>query len=131
MRRSRDQQKKLDDDARLLRAWTKFHRDELEHALGGPHGAIVERIVGFLQNMDIHSAPALLTLLRDYDWRRIDADVKLILLHEIDQSICALRQRAGLPVIDDALWDERPTGFLIIRELLGAQEKHVGDSPTK
>jgi hypothetical protein len=113
------EQKQLEENSYLLRQWRKYRREQLEQALAGPHGAVVERIVDFLRRMDLCSAPALLTLLREYDWRHVDADTRFTLLHEINQSIGALRQRSGLPVIDDALPHERATGFLLVRELLG------------
>jgi len=33
------QEKELADNARLLRAWKKFHREEREAVLAGPHSA--------------------------------------------------------------------------------------------
>ncbi len=130
-RRKSELDKELADQSKLLRLWRRWHRGQLELARAGPHGVIVERVVGFLKHMELRSAPALLVLLRDYDWRYVDADTRFTLLHEIDRSIGALRERSGLPVIDDALPHERVTGFLAIRTLLGAQEKHAGDSPAK
>src|SRR5262245_40963289 len=38
-RKSNKEQKKLADDARLLRAWKAFHREERETVLAGPHGS--------------------------------------------------------------------------------------------
>jgi hypothetical protein len=60
----------------------------------------------------------LIALLHEHDWQRIDHNVRYVLLHEINSKITALRERSGLPPIDDALPGERDTGFLIIRALL-------------
>jgi len=39
------QRQKLADDARLLRAWRKWHREEREQALAGSHCAMIERLM--------------------------------------------------------------------------------------
>jgi hypothetical protein len=123
MRKSKNQE--LADNATLLRTWKRWHREQLEEVLAGPHGAAVALVVGFLDGMvdgaGLQSAPALIALLREHDWNQIDHNVRYVLLHEVNSKITALRERHGLPPIDDALPHERNTGFLIIRELLGAQ----------
>jgi hypothetical protein len=43
MRKS-EKDKKLADDARLLRAWKKFHREEREAVLAGPHGSVLAEL---------------------------------------------------------------------------------------
>ena len=43
------QQQKLVDDARLLRAWRKWHREERETALAGPHGTDGRALVFILE----------------------------------------------------------------------------------
>jgi hypothetical protein len=119
MRKSKNEE--LADNARLLRAWKKWHREQLEEVLTGPHGAAVAQVIGFLDGMGLQSAPTLIALLREHDWQQIDHDVRYVLLHEINAAITKLRERSGLTPIDDALPHERNTSFLIIRELLGAQ----------
>jgi hypothetical protein len=131
MRRNAAKDKALADDARLLRAWRQWHREQLEEVLAGPHGAAVAVITGFLDGMGPQSAPALIALLDQHDWSRVDHNVRYVLLHEINSKITALRERNGLASIDDALPHERTTGFLIIRELLGCRGKHAGDIPAK
>ena len=111
-------EKELRDNAHLLRAWKRWHADQLNEVLAGPHGAAVALVVGFLDGMEPQSAPALIALLDQHDWGQIDHNVRYVLLHEINSKITALRERSGLPPIDDALPGERDTGFLIIRALL-------------
>jgi hypothetical protein len=120
MRSKRQLEKELANNARLLRAWRRWHREQLEEVLAGPHGTAVAQVIGFLDGMGPQSAPALIALLREHDWQQIDHDVRYVLLHEINTAITKLRERRGLAPIDDALPHERTTGFLIIRELLGA-----------
>jgi hypothetical protein len=109
---------KLADDARLLRAWRRWHREQLEEVLSGPHGAAVAQVVDFLKRLGPQSAPALIEIVRAQDWQRVDRDVRFVLLHEINGAIMKLREKNGLAPIDDALPHEKATGFLVIRALL-------------
>jgi hypothetical protein len=111
-------EKELRDGAHLLRAWKRWHADQLEETLNGPHGTAVAQVVAFLKHMQPGSASALIALLREHDWSQMDADVRLVVLHEINQAITRLRERAGLAPIDDALPAERPNAFLLIKEHL-------------
>jgi hypothetical protein len=127
------QQQKLADDARLLRAWRKWHREQLDEVLAGPHGAAVARVIDFLKRMGPQSAPALIALVREFDWDQMDAGVRLVILHEVNTAIVKLRERAGLEPIDDPLPGAHANAFLRIKEHLFPRkaEKHAGDSPAK
>ena len=118
----RAREQKLANDARLVRAWKRWHHDQLEETLNGPHGAAVAKVMAFLKHMKPDSAPALIALIREFDWSQMDADVRFTVLHQVNQAITRLREQNGLPPIDDALpySEDRVTGFLIIRELLNA-----------
>jgi len=118
MRRNATKDKKLADDAYLLRAWKKFHREQLEEVLAGPHGTAVAQVMDFLKRMEPQSAPALIALLREHDWQQMSADVRLVVLHELNAAICKLRERNGLHPIDDAIPGERPNAFILIKEKL-------------
>src|SRR6266436_3544476 len=63
----RDQQKELADNARLLRAWKKFHREELEEALAGPHGATIAELLTLLDRLELSSAAVLLNFIQCND----------------------------------------------------------------
>jgi hypothetical protein len=118
MRRSDAQQQKLADDARLLRAWRKWHREKLDDALAGPHGAMVERLVYILKELTLGSAPLLLAFIRNVDWSAIDYDTRLTMLHEVSSVIICLRERNGLSPIDDGLPGERDNVYRIIRSIV-------------
>jgi hypothetical protein len=120
MRKSEKDQK-LADNAYLLRAWRRWHHECLEEVLAGPHGTAVARVMAFLKHMSPQSAPALIALLREFDWQQMDADVRFVVLHEINSAITKFRERSGMSPIDDDLPPRAHTAFLIIRELLGAQ----------
>jgi hypothetical protein len=100
-------------------AWKQWHREQLEQVLAGPHGAAVAQVIEFLKGMEPQSAPALIALLREHAWQQMDADVRFVVLHEINTAIIKLREQSGLPPFDDALPHKRDTGFLIVRQLLG------------
>jgi len=37
--------KEVEDDTRAASAWLRWHRDELEQALAGPHSVIVAQVM--------------------------------------------------------------------------------------
>jgi hypothetical protein len=115
-RKSAKEQKKLADDARLLRAWHAWHREQREEALAGPHRVVMGQLMAILK--DLHSARALIVFIEAQNWAAIDADTQLIALHEINAAIMRLRERAGQEPIDDALWHEPPRAFQVIRSII-------------
>jgi hypothetical protein len=119
-RRKSEKDQELKNSGRLLSAWRTWHREQLEEVLAGPHGTAVAQVMATLKHMTPDSAPALISLMRDFDWSQMSADVRLVVLHEINQAITRLGERAGLAPIDDSLpWsDEPPTAFLLIKETL-------------
>ena len=120
MKRKTAKEQALGDDAHLLRAWKRWHAEQLEETLNGPHGAAVAQVMATLKHLTPGSAPALIALLHEFDWSQMDADVRLTVLHQVNEAITRLREKSGLPPIDDSLpWsDESPTAFLLIRERL-------------
>ena len=67
--------------------------------------------------MTLDDGVRLVEFVRAAGWERADADTKFEILSLINATITALRERAKLPPINDALPDEEPTAFLIIREM--------------
>jgi hypothetical protein len=118
MRRNSEKDKKLAADERLLCAWRAWHAEELTKALAGPHRQVLEPLMQLLKNLDPHSSNALLDFIRAQDWSAIDAQTKLVILHEINTAITKLRTRNGMAPIDDALWGERATVFQLIRLII-------------
>lgn len=107
--RERDQQ---------VRAWRRWHREQRDEAIAGPHGRTIEQLVQFLKGMTLQSASALLELIGSEDWKAIDYTARLVALHEINVAIIALRERHGLAPLDDGLPGEPPTAFCLIRDQL-------------
>jgi hypothetical protein len=114
-RRSEKKDKKLADDARLLRWWKKFHREQLEEALAGVHHDVLERMMVQLKNLKF--ARELVNAMAAEDWSTVDADTRLIVLHELNVAICALREKHGQEPIDDPLPGEPDNAFRIIKNL--------------
>jgi hypothetical protein len=116
-RRATAAEKALAERDDLFHLW-KLHRQErLEKLLAGPCGAAARELVAFLQTMTLDDGDRLVELVRAGGWAHVDADTKFEVLSLINSAIVAVRERAKLPPIDDALPDETPTTFIIIREM--------------
>src|SRR5262249_10294031 len=112
------QQKELHDNARLLRWWKAWHREQLEQALDGMHGDIMRGLMAQLK--DLHSARALVDFISARDWSRVDANTRMIALHESNRGIAALRSKSGLEPISDPLPGERDNAYRIIKNLFNS-----------
>ena len=126
-RRSTAQEKKLADNERLLRWWKKFHREERDAVLAGPHGAVLGELLRMVKNLQ-HVQPAqLIGFARSIDWIAIDYDTKLTVLHEINSSITKFREKRGLEPIDDTVEDEPP--FRTLKAILFPARAPTGAKP--
>jgi hypothetical protein len=119
-RLARDQQKKLADDARLAKAWRKWHEEELAEARNGPHGAIVAELTTVLDRLTSSSAPALLACFERPDWAAVSYDVRLTILHELNTAVTRLHEQQGMPPFDDGVPGERDNIFRRIKNLMFA-----------
>ena len=119
-RRSEKEQKKLADDARLLRAWKKFHGEEREAALAGPHGAMLSELFRMLANLQHVQPSQLIGYVNAIDWTVIPYDTRLVVLHEVNSSVTAIRVKRGLEPIDDGVGapGEPETPFRQLKTLL-------------
>jgi hypothetical protein len=111
--------KELADDAKLLRQWRAWHREEREQALAGPARELVEQLLEILRSLSPQDGAApLVAFIQSQNWNHLDQDVKFICLREIDTCITRLREKSGLPPFDDSLNEPPATAFLIIRKLI-------------
>jgi hypothetical protein len=100
--RTVEEQKRI-DDARLLHAWKKFHREERAAAIAGPHGAVLAELFRMLDHLK-HVKPAqLLGLVMSIDWASIDYGIRLVVVHEVNTRIAKIRETNNLPPFDDGL----------------------------
>jgi len=115
-RRATEAEKALAERDDLFRLWKRWRRERLE-TLMATHGDAAQELVAFLQAMTLDDGVRLVEFVRAAGWERTDADTKFEVLSLINAAITALRERAELPPINDALPDEEPTAFLILRGL--------------
>jgi hypothetical protein len=109
--------KKLADDARLLRWWRAFHREEREAALSGPHARTLVELFRMFSAIE-HVKPAqLVGFISAIDWSGIDHQTRLTVLHELNNAIVRHREKRGLAPIDDPLWGEPDNAFRIVKKL--------------
>jgi hypothetical protein len=118
------------DGVRLLRAWFKWHRDERDAVLGGPHGAMFERLLFILKNLTPQSQPLLLAYVRGIEWSSVDETTRCVVLHEVGRAIMTLRERRGLPPFDDPLPGQPENVSRIVkRHLFSTQVAPPGAQP--
>jgi len=112
-----EKEKELADREKLLRAWRKWHREQLEQALAGMHRDIMHRLMAELK--DLRSARELIDFITAQDWPAVDADTRMVALHEINRAITAVRERVSpKEPINDALPGQPLTVFQMIREII-------------
>jgi hypothetical protein len=113
-----DKDKKLADDARLLRAWKAFHREERETALAGPHAAVLSELFRMFKNL-AHVRPSqLIGFIRSVDWTAVDYETRMVVVHELDNAITKFREKQGKDPIDDNLPGEPDTPFRTIKAIV-------------
>jgi hypothetical protein len=111
-------EKELADNARLLRAWKKFHREQREAVLAGPHGAVLSELFRMFANIQ-HVTPAqLIGFVQSINWADVNYAVRLTVLHEINNAITAFRVERDLEPIDDSLPNEPESPFRLIKAIL-------------
>src|SRR5262252_7551205 len=111
MKRRTAKEQELADNARLLRAWKKFHRDERDAALAGPHARTLAELFRMFSNLECVQPAQLIGFIDAIDWRSIDFKTQLTVLHEINSAITAFREKQGLEPVSDPLPGEPDTPF--------------------
>jgi len=114
-RQKSEKDKELADNARLVRAWRRWHAEQLQEALTGIHADVMRRLMAQLK--DLHSARALIDHVANEDWSLVDDDTRAIALREINAAITTLREHANLEPIGDPLPGERENAFRIIKQI--------------
>jgi hypothetical protein len=123
-----DKTQKLADNARLLRAWKKFHRDECTTALVGPYGAVLGELFRMFANLQHVQPSQLAGYIRAIDWSEIDYPTRLVVLHEVNSAITKLREKSGLEPIDDPLPDQPDNVFRVIKAMFAKFPADAGKS---
>jgi hypothetical protein len=120
-----ERERELADNACLLRWWNAWHREQLEQALDGMHGDIMRGLMAQLK--DLRSARALVDFISARDWSRVDANTRMIALHEINNAIAKLRESQGAPFVDDPLPGQPDNAFRIIKNLFNSFPSRAGE----
>src|SRR5262249_15780530 len=98
-RRSEKEQKKLADDARLLRWWATWHHEQRDEARA--KYPVLEELFRMFRNLDCVAPVQLIGLAQSINWAEVDYATKLTVLHEINNSITALRVKRDLQPLDN------------------------------
>jgi len=136
-RRKSEKDKKLANDARLLRWWRAWHREERDAVLSGPHARTLAELFRAFSAIDCIQPSQLVGFIGAIDWSAIDYQTRLVVLHELNRSITKLRESQKLDPIDDPVDDDAPpNAFQVIRGILLSQSfpqsrESPSEHPTK
>ena len=101
-----------------MREWKAWHAEQLADALAGAHRATIAELMMLLDQLELSSAAVLLDYMQRSDWSSVSYEVRLTALHQVNQSITRLRERNGMPGIDDPLPHQPDNVFRRIRHIL-------------
>ena len=118
MKRQPQKDKELADNARLLRAWKKFHREEREAVLAGPYASTLAELFRMFANLPHVQPSQLVGYTRAIDWSEIDYPTRLIIIHEANAAITKLREQRGRDPISDPLPGAPLNAFLLIKQII-------------
>jgi hypothetical protein len=105
-------------DAKMFRAWKKFHREEREAVLAGPYAATLGELFRMFANIECVKPAQLIGFIGAIDWGSIDFETRLTVLHEVNAAITRWREKRGLDPIDDPLPGAASNAFQAIRKIL-------------
>jgi hypothetical protein len=117
-------------DAKMFRAWKKFHREEKAAVLGGPHGQTLFELFRMFSNIECVKPAQLVGFIGAIDWASIDYGARLTVLHEVNAAITRHRQRQGIAPIDDPLPGAPENAFRIIRKIITESPAPSQEGPT-
>jgi hypothetical protein len=118
MRARTAKEKELADNARLLRWWRAWHREQRELVLSGPHGTVLNELLRVFKNLQHMQSAQLIGYAQSINWEVIDFATKLVVIHELNSAITAFRERRGLEPISDPLPGEPDTPFRMIKAIM-------------
>jgi hypothetical protein len=136
-RRKSEKDKKLANDARLLRWWRAWHREERDAVLSGPHARTLAELFRAFSAIDCIQPSQLVGFIGAIDWSAIDYQTRLVVLHELNRSVTKFRESQKLDPIDDPVDDDAPpNAFQVIRGILLSQSfpqsrESPSEHPTK
>jgi hypothetical protein len=102
--------------AELFGLWTYHHVQRRKALLEGPHGAAARELVELLARLAPEDATELIRCVEAF--RTADSTARETVLALCDAAIVKMREGLGLPSFNDSIFDDPPTVFLILREML-------------
>ena len=84
----------------------------------GPDGFAVKTIMDLLINLKTTPASVLIERVQQIDWRSVSYDSRLVVLHQVNESITNFRVSVGLSPIDDPLPGQAENAFRLIKATL-------------
>jgi hypothetical protein len=125
MKQRAAKEQKLKERNTLLRAWRKWHAEQLEEVLKGVHRDVFERLMKQLK--DLRSARKVVDFIAAQNWAAVDHDARFIALHEINNAIVRLREASALTPIDDPLPGQPESAFRIIKTMFENFPPNTGE----
>ena len=126
-RRKSEKDKKLANDARLLRWWRAWHREERDAVLSGPHARTLAELFRAFSAIDCIQPSQLVGFIGAIDWSAIDYQTRLTVLHEVNAMIAKFREKRGLEPINDPLPGQPDNAFRIIKNLFNSFPPCAGE----
>jgi hypothetical protein len=105
-------------DAKMFRAWKKFHCEERDEVLRGSHAAVLNELFRMFANLESVKSAQLIGFIHAINWAAINHSTRLTVLHEANNAITALRTKRGLEPISDPLPGEPETPFRMIKAIV-------------
>jgi len=93
-RRRTAQEKKLQDDARLLRWWKTWHREQRDPVLAGPHARTLAELFRMFANIECVKPAQLVGFISAIDRAAIDYQTRLTVLREVNSAITKIPREA-------------------------------------
>ena len=116
--------KKLEENI-LYDLWQRDLRDRRKQLTQHAGGA---ELLTFIEHMTLHDADALIALVEASPLRSAEPSARGTALSVLNNTIVYLRESNGLDPINDPLPDEKPSAFIILREILGDQHESAGQA---
>jgi hypothetical protein len=116
-------EKELADNARLLRAWKKFKREQREAVLAGPYAATLVELFRAFSAIKYVKPAQLIGFIGAIDWAAIDYQTRLTVLHEVNEAITKFRESQKLNPFDDALPGEPLRAYQVIRDIISQNRR--------
>ncbi len=119
-RESKGQKKRDEEKGKLTKIYLAGEKRRTEALLATPRGKRLARLLKDFDELSIDGADIMIEKIEAAKWlRRADINFRHEALRLIHNRICRIRKDAGLTELDDPLWDEPDSAFIIIRRLLG------------